>query len=214
MTIKQDILVILQNYPHGIDDDELARQMGLISRQVANSRCRQLEKEGLIIRQRVNGKIQNFPSSEFQMMQTIIQTQVTVDKPKFDLWFWEGNVQKRVVQFLQRQNYQIVSEADTASHQRGKDIIAEKDDEKIWVTVKGYPKGTKSTRPSTQSGHWFSHAVFDILTYRGEDSTVKLGVALPDFQRYRKLALRISWLKPIANFVIFWVQENGEVIVE
>ncbi len=85
-----------------------------------------------------------------------------------------------------------MSVADTASHQRDKDTIAEKDGLPMWASVKGYPAGTARTHPSTQAGHWFKQAVFDILEYRGEDKEVKLGLAVPDFSRYRDLAQRIS----------------------
>ena len=36
-------------------------------------------------------------------------------------WFWEGNVQSAVIQHLVTQGYKIMSVADTASHQAGKD---------------------------------------------------------------------------------------------
>ena len=60
MTIRERIVAFLQEHPEGIDDDALAEALQLKSRQQANSRCRQLEKEGLLIRRRVSGKIHNF----------------------------------------------------------------------------------------------------------------------------------------------------------
>ncbi|MBA1340608.1 MAG: hypothetical protein C5S40_00520 [ANME-2 cluster archaeon] len=107
-----------------------------------------------------------------------------------------------------------MSVADTASHQRGKDIEAENNGKTVWISVKGYPKGTAKTHPSTQAGHWFKQAVFDILEYRGEDSNAELGLAIPDFPRYRNLAEKISWLQPVAEFTYYWVQETGDVLVE
>ncbi len=64
MTIKQRIISFLQNNPEGFDDDDLARALNLKSRQQANSRCRALEIEGLVVRRRVNGKIRNFWASK------------------------------------------------------------------------------------------------------------------------------------------------------
>jgi hypothetical protein len=107
-----------------------------------------------------------------------------------------------------------MSVADTASRQKGKDIEAVKASRLLWVSVKGYPQGTEKTRPSTQAGHWFKQAVFDILEYRGEDTEAELALALPDFPRYRSLAESIDWLKPKARFTYYWVQESGEVIKE
>lgn len=75
----------------------------------------------------------------------------------------------------------MISAADTASYQKDKDIVAEHNGNTLWVSVKGSPRGTKRTHPSTQAGHWFKQAVFDILEYRGEDKGVELGLALPDY---------------------------------
>ncbi|MFQ5421863.1 MAG: hypothetical protein ACE5EY_16050, partial [Anaerolineae bacterium] len=129
-------------------------------------------------------------------------------------WFWEGNVQTSVVRFLEQKNYIIHSAANTASKERGKDIEAEYDGKDLWITVKGYPEGTKRTHPSTQAGHWFKQAAFDILQYRGESHEAHLGMALPDFPRYRSLAQKIKWLQPVAKFTYYWVRENGIVIEE
>jgi hypothetical protein len=80
--------------------------------------------------------------------------------------------------------------------------------------VKGYPRGTGKTHPSTQAGHWFKQAVFDIIEYRGENEIAELGMALPDFPRYRALAQKINWFQSVARFVYYWVQESGEVVVK
>jgi HJR/Mrr/RecB family endonuclease len=45
-------------------------------------------------------------------------------------------------------DFYIRSVANTASHQQGIDIVAEKDGKLLWVTVKGYPQGTDKTNPS------------------------------------------------------------------
>lgn len=92
--------------------------------------------------------------------------------------------------------------------------MAEKNGEPIWVSVKGYPKGTDKTNPSVQAGHWFKQAIFDIIAYRERDRNVLLAVALPDFPRYRSMAERITWIKPAANFYYFWVNESGDVVVD
>ena len=222
LKIREKIAAYLKQHPEGADDDYLAKVLNLSARQQANSRCRQLEDEGLVERRTVRGKIHNFwigdkgggvtnTSSSVKETKT---PQIPQTTSKKDNWFWEGNVQSQVVHFLAGQGYGIMSVADTASHQRGKDIIAEKDGLPMWVSVKGYPAGTAKTHPSTQAGHWFKQAVFDILEYRGEDKEVKLGLAIPDFSRYRDLAQRISWLQPLAKFTYYWVQESGDVLVE
>ena len=219
-TVKERIAAYLQRHPEGVDDDMLAKVLNLSARQQANSQCRQLAQEGLVERRVVHGKIHNFwiggekdthkDADEKYLDNSTSQT--AGDKGRE--WFWEGNVQDAVVRYLQGKGYRIRAIADTASHQTGKDIVAERDGKRLWITVKGYPRGTARTHPSTQAGHWFKQAIFDVLEYRGESREVALGVALPDYPRYRKLAKRIEWLKPVAKFVYFWVSANGDVTPE
>lgn len=215
-TIKERIADYLKKHPEGVDDDMLARNLNLSARQQANSRCRQLEEEGLVERRRVRGKINNFwIGGEGRGVKEVkhlpIKKEIPEKEDYHDAWYWEGNVQATVVGYLAGQGYSVMSVADTASHQRGKDIEAVKDGNPVWVSVKGYPKRKKKTHHSTQAGHWFKNAVFDILEYRGEDEFAELGLALPDFPRYRDLAARIAWMQPLAQFTYYWVQETGEV---
>ena len=216
-TIRDQIILYLQDHPEGVDDDMLAQALALKQRQQANSRCRELEREGFVSRRVVNGKIRNFwvDSKQVPLKQTEGPKKATLnsDLGRTKHWFWEGNVQAQVVKYLVAQQFLIRSVADTASHQHGVDIIAERDGRQLWISVKGYPQGTEKTRPTTQAGHWFKNVVFDMLAYRGENKSIKLGIALPDFPRYRSLAARIAWFQLVADFVYFWVLENGEVVV-
>jgi len=217
MTMLDRIAKFLKRHPEGVDDDTLAEALQLKYRQQANSRCRQLEKEGLVVRRRVNGKIHNFWLGNTQIPPTIISSTQGIPSPTTggsEPWFWEGNVQAATVRYLTIQGWIIRSVGDTATRQRGKDITAERDGKPLWITAKGYPKGTKKTPPSTQAGHWFKQAIFDIIEYRGESKIVELGMALPDFPRYRSLAEKISWFQPVARFIYYWVQESGEVVIE
>jgi hypothetical protein len=218
MTIRQRIIDYLSRHPEGVDDDELAKALNLKYRQQANSRCRQLESEGLVVRRVVHGKIHNFwvggdqPNPQLEIKKSTLSS-ISSENDE-DNWFWEGNVQAVVVRHIAARGYLVRSVADTATKQRGKDIIAEKDGKPLWVSVKGYPKGTKRTRPATQASHWFKQVIFDVIEYRGENRESELAVALPDYPRYRTLAERITWFQAAANFAYFWVQENGEVKIE
>ena len=129
-------------------------------------------------------------------------------------WFWEGNVQNAVIAHLQDNGYRIVRSANTATRETGKDIEAQGSTGPLWVTVKGFPAGTPRTQPSTQASHWFKQALFDIIVWRGENSEAELVLALPDFQRYRRLAEKVHWLQAVARFAYFWVDEHGTVSVE
>jgi hypothetical protein len=208
-TIRERILEYLSQHPGGVDDDELARALQLKARQQANSRCRKLSTEGFVERRRIGGKIHNFLIAPERTLAPPVPPEPAEDRP----WFWEGNVQQVVIEHLRKAGYRIVRFADTATRQPGKDIEAESKIGPLWVTVKGYPEGTDRTRPSTQAGHWFKQALFDIVAWRGEDQAVELALALPDFPRYRDLAMRVAWLQPVARFSLIWVMEDGTVEV-
>jgi hypothetical protein len=129
-------------------------------------------------------------------------------------WFWEGRVQMAVAAALQTAGWTIEAQADTARKTPGKDIVATRGQDYLWVTVKGFPVGTARTQPATQARHWFSHATFDVALYRGEDVAVALAVAVPDFPTYRALARRVAWLRRAAPFAMLWVSEDGTVAAD
>jgi hypothetical protein len=211
VTIRDQILLYLADHSEGVDDDSLAQALNLRQRQQANSRCRRLAEEGLVRRVLVNGRILNFPvrGAVVSRPQAISDT-FDNDQP----WSWEGNVQAAVVKQLQRDGYVILFAADTASRQQGKDIEAEKDGAPLWVTVKGYPKGTARTQPQTQARHWFKQAIFDVIVWHGMGSGARLGLALPDYPLYRKMAAKVSWLQEATRFTTFWVAQGDTVQVE
>ena len=126
-------------------------------------------------------------------------------------WYWEGNVQARLVAWLTGLGYEIRRVADTDSREHGPDIIAVKDGKELSANVKGYPKGGKPTQPATQARHWFADAVFGALLHRDKHPDMHLAVAFPDFPTYRRLARRVEWLRTNLPFGIYWVRECGEV---
>jgi Holliday junction resolvase len=52
-------------------------------------------------------------------------------------WYWEGNVQSRIVGYLQTQGWRIIREADTERHEKGVDILAFRDGKMLAIEVKG-----------------------------------------------------------------------------
>jgi hypothetical protein len=213
MTIQDRILAYLAGHPEGVDDDALAAALNLRARQQANQRCRRMENFGIVSRRKVNGKIRNFlnaaPAPATQGMESSMSD--PVEQP----WYWEGNVQAAVVSHLKSARYWIKSTANTATKEQGKDIVAvAPPGSTLWVSAKGYPKGTVRTNPRTQARHWFAHALFDLILWRGQDERAALAVALPDQVTYRNLSARISWFLAATNAKIFWVREDGSVLVE
>ena len=124
-------------------------------------------------------------------------------------------MQAAVVRHIQTLGFRIESVADTATKQRGKDVIAvAPSGQTVWISAKGYPVGTASTNPQTQARHWFSHAMFDLILWHGEDTSVALALALPDQTTYRNLANRVGWFLAELKASIYWAHQNGKVTTQ
>lgn len=210
MTIQDRILAYLAEHPEGVDDDTIAAALDLRSRQQVNQRCRRLEQFEVVIRRVVDGKIRNFlnqnaPPLPPRGRNTAIDA---AERP----WYWEGSVQGAVVKHLVSTGYRIISVADTATKQQGKDIVAvAPSGETLWVSAKGFPMGTIRTNPRNQARHWFGHALFDLILSHGEDASKVLALALPEKKTYQNLAHRTSWFLVMLGACIYWVREDGSV---
>lgn len=204
MTIADQVLELLNAHPQGLDDDQIAEMLHLSRRQTVNQVARRLAEANKIKRLNTPGKIRNYPLVGAKLdapPPNREPSEPTAEPP----WHWEGNVQAAIVEELVTDGWTIVSLANTASKAPGKDIIAERAGRALWVSVKGYPVGTAKTNAPTQARHWFSHAVFDMVLYRGENSDVGLAIGLPDFSTYRALAKRVAWLEKTTPFTYRWV---------
>lgn len=214
----------LMEGPSPMCDDCVAEVAGWASRQSAYSAGSSLAKDGGVLRAKGPcarcgrhktvswvGDARTIPVADAARPADDPGEPAVIDRP----WHWEGNVQAVLASYLATQGYQLRQVIDTASKLAGVDIIAERGTEILWVTVKGYPVGTARTNAGTQSRHWFSHALFDVVRYRTEQPDIDIGVGLPDgFTSYLKLAPKVAWLKETAPFRFFWVAEEGGVRVE
>jgi hypothetical protein len=91
----------------------------------------------------------------------------------------------------------VISQADTASKERGTDIVAEVGSHLVHVEVKGWPSSTyadprraaetKRTPASVQAAQWFAGAMSTALRLRQTNPDDRVAVALPDKARYRRL---------------------------
>lgn len=203
-------------------DDCLSSSSAIKPRQAVNQRCREMESLGQLTRQRdqcpqcktfkiVNRlkseSVNQTPSKKRSGNQSAQNSDsLILDKP----WYWEGNVQDRIVEHLKAEGWKILSSADTSSKEAGKDIIAARNNEELWVSVKGYPERS----PNIQARHWFSHALFDMAIYKDENPDVRLAIGLPaGFVTYKNLVPRVSWLRRNLPFEVVLVAEDGEVEV-
>lgn len=222
MTTRDRIVAYLGGHPEGVDDDALAAALGLTQRQHANQECRRLDQLGRIQRRRVNGKIRNFltenDESQIAQAESGPEPQLIVTAPEEResgyerLWHWEGNVQATLVRHLMENTYRIIRVAETASRETGKDIVAiAPTGQELWISVKGYPKGTIRTNPATQARHWFAHAFYDLFVWHGDKPEVALALGLPDFPTYRHMSRRVALGLRLIRASLFWVFQDGQV---
>ena len=78
----------------------------------------------------------------------------------------EEVVQGRLVAYLVKDGWQILRVAQTATRERGTDVLAARDGRTLAVEVKGYPSlsyadprragEVKPTQPATQARHWYA----------------------------------------------------------
>jgi hypothetical protein len=177
-----------------------------------------MEKEGLLLRQidqcphckgnkivnRLVSKAENHKSTPSKHDIGKTYTRQSNEKP----WYWEGNVQQRIVDYLRAKEWEILTNANTASREQGKDIVAKKNGKELWVSVKGWPEKSQNT----QARHWFSGALFDLVLYKDINSSVYLALGLPGgFRTYENLSGRVTWLRKNLPFEIIFVAENGEI---
>jgi hypothetical protein len=225
LTHKDRILKTLSETAMPVCDDCLAKATGINPRQTIYQNCTKLANKGIIRRgqgectfcakiKKVSWnekRVENYASP--QAKADITQTETSSPKEKgsktISPWYWEGNIQSKLVAYLAGKGYFIRSVTDTASKLQGKDIVAvSPEGRELWVSVKGFPENNSYT----QARHYFAQAVFDVVLYRSENPTVELALALPHgFPTYERLASRISWLSSALPLKIYWVDNLGNV---
>jgi hypothetical protein len=136
-------------------------------------------------------------------------------------WHTEAKVQAMVVAHIVREGWQIVSEADTASRQRGIDIVAARENEELAIEVKGFPGHgfadprrvgeQKRAQPSTQAKGWYGRAILTAMLTRSGRPHARSVIALPDFPRYRDLFKETAGSLQKCSIEVWWVSEDGDV---
>jgi len=218
MTIQDRILMALRATDR-LCDDCLSEVTGVTPRQSINAECRLLSSRKLISRttedcarcRRI--KIINHLPAGAHLMEASASGARRLAKAENNRpWYWEGNVQRKIVGYLKANGWTVQSEADTASREQGKDIVARSPkDRLLWVTVKGFPEKSKNT----QARHWFAGALHDLARYRNEDKSALLAMGLPHgFKTYEALIKRDDAVRRFLGYRVYWVGADGAVRVE
>ncbi len=139
---------------------------------------------------------------------------------KQDDWFWEGNIQDKLVDHLKEMGFDVTY-SNTIRKSTGADIIAKKDSEGFIIEVKGWPSDKyvdgkkqgqhKPTSPTLQAKHWLSEAFLTVIRRKTEYPDCALGIALPYYKRYVDLLKDIDWAIDSLGIRIFFVEEDGRI---
>ena len=141
---------------------------------------------------------------------------------KTDDWFWEGNIQERIIRYMKNaEGFHVVESANTAMKTQGPDILAERHGVRRRVAVKGYPsdkyvsgnkKGQKKpTNPILQARHWFAEAILELVLARSANPKLEIALGFPTCTRYVNLLNSIRWFRDKMQLYSYLVSENGSV---
>ncbi|GAA1157843.1 hypothetical protein GCM10009630_65030 [Kribbella jejuensis] len=221
MTIRDDVLQLLQSNEEGMTDAQLAAELGKLHQQI-NSRCRQLAAEGLIVRDSSSGVILNRLRSAAPAAPGGHAPEPSTEQASGPARGWphESAVQGALVGWLARDGWRILRVADTETQERGTDVIAERNGTRLLVEVKGYPGTTyargakagqaKPTPPTLQASHWLAAALLKAMRMRGADTDARVAVAMPDYPRYRSILSEIEASLRGAGVEVWLLSERGE----
>jgi hypothetical protein len=112
--------------------------------------------------------------------------------------------------------------ADTATRERGIDVLAVRDGRTLAVEVKGFPSRgtysdparaaeTKPTQPGTQARHWYAQAILKAMLTLGEFPGYDVAIGPPDVPTYRHLHERTHSSLDRAGIRVLFVSERGAV---
>ena len=225
MTVIDRVADALARQPGGVPVGDLARQLGLSYQGIRNEIERSGSGHGVWIDRTCSPATARLAADQ----QTIARqpparpdqrrkTQPTEcdDSREPD---WEGNVQARVCRWLLDEGWDLEQVANTATRERGTDVVARRDEQQVHVEVKGWPSPlyadptrqaeVKRTNPTNQALHWFAGATHSCLRLREAHPGDRVAMAFPDRPRYRKLGAEIAGALRSLRIELWFVDEKA-----
>ena len=137
-------------------------------------------------------------------------------------WFWEGNVQHRLVEHLEATGWGVVHQADTGRREHGPDIDARQLGRPLLVEVKGYPSAQyrdprraherKRTNPRLQARHWFAEAFLKVVMLTDQADGWETAIGLPENDLYEQLVTDCERSLLALGIGVYFVREDGSVV--
>ena len=143
-------------------------------------------------------------------------------------WFWEGNIQERVIEYMRdEEGFTILSPGHPSGVEQGLEIVAERNLDggtvQRLITVRGWPSlvyrrgplqgQSRSTRPEVTARGWIAQAVLDLALGRGASPDVEMSLALPAMASYIRYLQRLRWFLASARVSVYLVSQEGAVSV-
>lgn len=207
-TVIDRVAAALVRQPGGVPVGDLARQLGLSYQGVRNEIERAGAAHGVWIDRSCSPVVARLrsdgPSGAGRPFASAIGARRAMPT-SFDESRepdWEGNVQARICRWLLDEGWDLEQVADTASRERGTDVVAQRDGQRVHIEVKGWPSllyadpsrqaEVKRTEPTNQALHWFAGATHSCLRLREAHPADRVAMVFPDRPRYRKLVGEIA----------------------
>ena len=201
MTLKEKILHELLENP-GQTDTKLEKRFG-VRHQAVNHACRELERQGKIIRDNTQGTIRNILADSLSVAE---QTDIVMPIRAADAnGLHEDSIKQVLDIWLKKAGW------DTTvawGKKRGVDISAVRGNEKWIIEVKGCGS------LSAMRVNYFI-AILGETLQRMDDDNARYSIALPNIQQFRNLWNRLPKLaKERTQIDAIFISEDGQIIFE
>lgn len=145
-----------------------------------------------------------------------------------DDWFWEGNIQERVIEHMKNEEgFTILSPGHPVPTEQGLEVLAERTHEGVTtqrlVVVRGWPSALytrgslagqmRSSRPEVVARGWIAQAVLDLALGRGGDPDLDLALAIPAMASYVRYLQRLRWFMSVSRTSVYMISQEGSVSV-
>jgi len=201
MTLAERIIELLKQNP-GLSDRQIADRLFGIDKpqQPVNIACRNLEKRGILRRQKTLGTpIGNYLTG--QELKTTRSQPLKNEVPSNE-HLSEDSIKEILEEWLISQGWKV---RIAWGRDHGIDIDATKEDKRWVIEVKG-----QGSRDPMRVNHFLG--ILGETLQRMEDPNAKYSIALPDMQQFRNLWRRLPFLaKSRTGITAIFVDKDGNV---